>query len=225
MAGPGASPRVTTRTRRMRKIVSAVCFLHNSQCLTLLTCIDEMLRLKRIKENVLLLGELGIHTSLQARASSSSQGPIATPPIRTKKQRVARPPVYDRSGYIISQPGPGQTFRMACVEMPSDRKVRKRISDGEYQDCLHWAEGEDRRWRLGDGEGSFEAGEEVLIGGVGPDFRWRKWRGPKNELRREMRLRGDLNEMDIRVTRSTAAEGVSDYSVSFDPWTRCPSHR
>lgn len=170
----------------------------------------------------MLLDELGIHPSLAASASTSSLAVTAAP--RPRKQRPIRPPVYDRSGYLVSQPGPGQTFRMACVEMPSDRKIRKKISDGDYEDCSHWAAGEVRRWRFGDGEGAYEQGEEVLIGGVGPDFRWRKWRGIQNELRREMRLRGELNEVDMRVTRSTAAEeGVSEYSVRHNhDFSRCP---
>jgi len=105
---------------------------------------------------------------------------------------------------------------MACIELPSDRKLRKRIEDGEYADCSHWAEGEERRWRFGDGRGVLQEGEEVVVGDIGPDFRWRRWLGKEGELRNELRKRGELNEADVRGTRATVTldANVSDYSVS-----------
>lgn len=121
----------------------------------------------------------------------------------------------DRYGHIISQPKPGETFKMACIMPPSDRKIRRRIADGEYHDCESWGEGEERRWHFGDGKNEYREGEAVLVGGVAPDFRWRKWLGIQKELRRELVQRGELNEIDMRVTRSTVEEGVSDYSVSL----------
>lgn len=177
---------------------------------------DEISRLRRIRENEILLSELGISASLGRLASTSSLA--SAPPKQTiERQRRPRGPVYDRSGYIMSQPEPGQTFRMACVEMPSDRNRRKRISDGDYQDCSRWAEGEERRWRFGDGEGTYEKGEAPVVGGIGPDFRWRAWLGTERELRREMVQRGQLNEMDMvgaGVVAATNGGQASAYSVS-----------
>jgi len=105
---------------------------------------------------------------------------------------------------------------MACIELPSDRKLRKRIADGDYVDCSHWAEGEGRRWRLGDGKNHYQAGEEVVVGGVGPDFRWRKWLGKDRELRNELNKRGEMNDADKRGAKATlvADANVSEYSVS-----------
>ena len=115
---------------------------------------------------------------------------------------------------------------MACIEIPSDRRLSKRIADGEYEDCMHWAEGEARRWRFGWGKGTLEEGEEEEVGGVGRDFRWRRWRGLEMELRREMRLlegkagmdqggqQGEIVVVDEeRAEVGTKAEGVSAYSV------------
>jgi hypothetical protein len=184
-----------------------------------LTILDEASRLKRIQENQLLLSSLGIQPALNADASSSSLDARPKVPVARKKRKL-RPTVYDRSGYIISLPNPGEKHIMACVELPSDRKIRGRIEKGEYTNCAHWAAGEERRWRIGDGKHHYQAGEPVMIGGVGPDFRWRRWQGLHRELRNELVRRGELNEMDIRGTRSTAAVDVdgdvNPYSVSPD---------
>lgn len=77
------------------------------------------------------------------------------------------------------------------------------------------AEGEERRWRFGSGEGVYQIGEQAVVGGVGPDFRWRKWLGIDRELRREMKQRGQLNETDMRGTRAieTLNGDLSAYSV------------
>jgi hypothetical protein len=96
--------------------------------------------------------------------------------------------------------------------MPSDRKIRKRIADGQYADCSHWAEGEERRWRFGDGTNLYQQGEEVTVGGVGPDFRWRKWRGLNHERRDELKKLGELTEADTKGTTVVEEEG-SAYSV------------
>jgi hypothetical protein len=55
-----------------------------------------------------------------------------------------------------------------------------------------------------------------VVGDVGPDFRWRKWLGKGEELRNELRRRGELNDADVRGTATTVIldAHVSDYSVS-----------
>lgn len=185
------------------------CLLFLSSWIPGLTPIDETKRARLIQENQLLLsGLLGPRVPLAPSASTSTVGP--TPRQKTRKA------LLDRNGYIISEPAPGQTFRMACIELPSDRKTKRRITDGEYEDCSAWADGEAHRRRYGDGDGEYQEGEEVVVGGVAPDFRWRHWQGLHRELRREMRLRGELNEDDIRgaKTRSMANdEDASAYSV------------
>lgn len=161
-----------------------------------------------------MLSSLGIQTGHNAVASSSSlPSPPPRPPVSRK--RKLRTATFDRSGYIISLPNPGEKHVMVCIELPSDRKLRKRIADGDYVDCSHWEEGEERRWRFGDGRNSYMRGEEVVVGGVGPDFRWRKWMGLDRELRNELVKRGELNEADARGTRSdvTLDANVSEYSV------------
>jgi hypothetical protein len=176
--------------------------------------IDEASRLRRIQENQLLLSSLGIQTGMNSVASTSSlPTPLEAP---ARKRRKIQTRTYDRSGYIVSLPNPGEKHVMACIELPSDRKLRKRIADGEYADCSHWAEGEERRWRFGDGRGVLQEGEEVVVGGVGPDFRWRNWLGKGEELRNELRKRGELNDADVRGTRATVTldANVSEYSVS-----------
>lgn len=71
-------------------------------------------------------------------------------------------------------PAPGRKQRMACVEIRPDRKVNRAIDSGQYYDSTNLTEGEERRWRFGDGEGGELAeGEEPLVGGVGADFRWK----------------------------------------------------
>lgn len=136
-----------------------------------------------------------------------------------KREKKVSRPVYDRSGYIVSLPGPGQTHVVSCVEIPSDRRIKRQIADGEYQDCMHWAEGEARRWRFGRGTGKLEEGEETKVGGVGEDFRWRRWKGLTKELRREMARLEGMNDADQDGTKDvmvgTGKTGeVSAYSVS-----------
>lgn len=187
-----------------------------------LIIIDEASRLRRIRENELLLSSLGIQPGMNAVASTSSLTASLEAP--AQKRRKIQTTTYDRSGYIVSLPNPGEKHVMACVELPSDRKLRKRIADGEYVDCSHWAEGEERRWRFGDGRGTLQEGEEEVVGDVGPDFRWRKWLGKEEELRKELRKRGELNDADVRGTRATVVldANVSDYSVSAlrETWDR-----
>lgn len=103
---------------------------------------------------------------------------------------------------------------MACVEVPNDRKVARQIADGEYEDRSWWTEGEERRRRFGRGDGG-ELGndEKRYIGGVGEEFRWRRWRGLEKELRAEMKKRGELVERDVNPQLNPLA-GESSYSVS-----------
>lgn len=69
--------------------------------------------------------------------------------------------------------------------------------------------------RFGDGKSPYQRGEEVVVGGVGPDFRWRKWLGYHQELKNELVKRGEINDADVRGTRSAGPVdlNVSDYSV------------
>ena len=179
-----------------------------------LTRVDEASRQRRIAENQLLLDSLGFRLNTNAVASSSSLAPQVHKPPASKKRKL-RTATYDRSGHIISLPNPGEKHVMACIELPRDRRVMRRITEGEYIDCSHWAEGEERRWRIGDGKNPYQQGEEVIVGGVGPDFRWRKWLGVHRELRNELVERGELNDEDVRGTRAAAPvdQNVSDYSV------------
>ncbi|WVR03452.1 hypothetical protein IAU60_000443 [Kwoniella sp. DSM 27419] len=176
-------------------------------------------RQRRILENQMILANLGIHT-VQPGGSTSMAGPSTLtrrpdgqPSAVRRKKNVSDVPIYDRSGHIVSLPAEGTTHTIACVEMSSDRKLKKRIIDGEYTDCSWWKDGEARRWRFGRGQGGDLAdGEEERVGGVGKDFRWRRWRGLEKELRREMRLRGELIERDhMTVERPEKVEGASAY--------------
>ncbi|WWC66882.1 uncharacterized protein I206_100789 [Kwoniella pini CBS 10737] len=182
-------------------------------------------RLRRIRENQLILAGLGIEGSSSNLGIGSSSlarirdgkspppGQIGnTNPTRRKRGEI---PIFDRSGHIISLPPEGQTHKMACIELPSDRRLRKRISDGEYTDCSRWSDGETRRWKYGFGTGPkiLPEGEEEEIGGVTKEFRWRRWRGLNKELRREMRQRGELVEMDARPLEAIIPEGVTAYSL------------
>jgi hypothetical protein len=119
--------------------------------------------------------------------------------------------VYDRSGFIVSLPAPGRKHRIACIEIPSDRGLKRRIAEGEYEECFHWAEGEKRRWRIGRAGGAEEEGEEI-VGGVSKEFRWRKWRGLEKELRIEMKKRNKLNQEDVNPVKDSGEP--SAYSVS-----------
>ncbi|KAK6905160.1 hypothetical protein I203_105980 [Kwoniella mangroviensis CBS 8507] len=184
-------------------------------------------RQRRIRENQLILAELGIEPSgsnsniagpsssssnIKQNANSSPQ-PHATS--SRKRRNAGDIPIYDRSGYILSLPPKGQTHTMTCIEIPSDRKLKKRILDGEYTDCSHWMEGEARRWKFGFGKGGDNLPEnepEDLVG-VTKEFRWRRWRGLERELRREMKQRGELVEMDARPVERVIPEGVSAYSL------------
>ncbi|WVF66228.1 hypothetical protein IAT40_000968 [Kwoniella sp. CBS 6097] len=176
-------------------------------------------RQQRIRENQLILANLGIQSSSSIpNANNAAAGPSSPPPAPAPRRRktTSDAPIYDRSGYIISLPAPGQTHTIACVEMPSDRKLKRRILEGEYTDCFSWSKGEERRWKIGRGKGGDLPPEEPwYLGGVGRDFRWRKWKGLEKELRREMRLSGELNDRDIRPVVETAVvpEGVSAYSL------------
>ncbi|ORX34647.1 hypothetical protein BD324DRAFT_634335 [Kockovaella imperatae] len=166
----------------------------------------ETQRQRRILENQLLLTTLGFSSST-TRITTSTASPTRL------VQRKKRPGVvYDRSGHVISRPLGDEKHTMACVEIPPDRQLTRRIQAGEYQDCSHWAEGEDRRWRFGLGRGGKVRHEEPReVGGVGESFRWRVWRGLDKELRKEMRKRGLLNEIDQRPVQSEDGQ-VSAYS-------------
>lgn len=115
---------------------------------------------------------------------------------------------------------------------------------------MHWAEGEERRWRFGfgvswsgvdgrdKGKGKgmeLEEGEEEEVGGVGKDFRWRRWQGLERELRREMevlegRAEGDQDgEEEVVEVEGQGAKaaggGVSAYSVGVSTCCRRISAR
>lgn len=174
---------------------------------------DEGFRLRRIAGNQELLSTLGIRT-IRTASSSSLLQPTPTP---KRRRDTFSKPVFDRSGHVITLPAPGEVQRMACVEIPGDRKLAKRIAEGEYQDCSHWAEGEARRRRFGFGRGGeLEDDEPLEIGEVGSDFRWRKWGGLEKELREEMKKRGELIERDSRPVAPADIE-PSAYSVSPTP--------
>ncbi|WRT63660.1 uncharacterized protein IL334_000583 [Kwoniella shivajii] len=189
-------------------------------------------RQRRIRENQVILAGLGIEPSASFQAGSGSGSGLinatggsstsktrnrnSSPTPGRKRKNGSDIPILDRSGHIISLPPEGKTHTMACIEMPSDRKLKKRISDGEYIDCSKWSQGEWRRWKYGFGKGGdIPPDEDEFIGGVGKDFRWRRWRGLEKELRSEMRRRGELVEMDARPTQQviTVPEGVSAYSL------------
>nr|XP_019048667.1 hypothetical protein I302_02440 [Kwoniella bestiolae CBS 10118]OCF27597.1 hypothetical protein I302_02440 [Kwoniella bestiolae CBS 10118] len=190
-------------------------------------------RQRRIRENLQILAGLGIDPS--GSGSNIGGGPTSSnikqngrsspqPRSSRKRRNAGDIPILDRSGYIISLPPEGQTHTMACIEIPSDRKLKKRISDGEYTDCSHWMEGEARRWKFGFGKGGdvLPEGEPHVIGGVSKDFRWRRWRGLEKELRSEMKKRGELVEMDSRPVERVIPEGVSAYSLlPGDPCHQC----
>jgi hypothetical protein len=101
---------------------------------------------------------------------------------------------------------------MACVEIPADRKLRKRIAEGAYVDRTWWSMGEERRWRFGYGEGVLEQGERPVVGGVAPNFRWREWRGVQEELRAERKQIDDLIDKDMRAEQ-IQDQGASAYSL------------
>ncbi|WWC85764.1 uncharacterized protein L201_000630 [Kwoniella dendrophila CBS 6074] len=194
-------------------------------------------RQRRILENQFLLSQLGIERStsqnnLGESSTINIENGKSPPPAKgrpTGSSRKKDIPILDRSGYIISLPPEGQTHTMACIEIPSDRKLKKRITDGEYTDCSHWTEGEARRWKYGfrkrkpttaqpeasaaEGQQQEESDNEEEIGGVTKEFRWRRWRGLEKELRKEMRKRGELVEMDVRPVEQSIPEGVSAYSL------------
>jgi len=121
---------------------------------------DERERQRRIKENQRLLDSLGIATTRQLASSSSLAVPSQQSTAKRKKREKDYRPVFDRSGYIISAPGPGQRQRIACVEIPADRQLARRIQEGEYADCTDWWDGEARRWRFGHGKGWEVEGDE-----------------------------------------------------------------
>lgn len=178
---------------------------------------DEIKRQRRIQKNKRLFDRLGIKPITPLTSSISSDSPVASTAKRKqgpRQSKASTKPIYDRSGYITSLPPPGQRYRIACVEMPTDRGLKKRIAEGEYTDAIHWWEGEDRRWKVGNGTSGIAEGEEAEIGGVTKDFRWRKWLGLEKELRKEMKARNNLNKADKRGVAVQEVEGESSaYSV------------
>lgn len=173
------------------------------------------------------MAELGIEPSFALfETNNAVAGPSKLPAGATGKRKrtltaKAHRVVRDRSGYIVSLPPPGEIQRMACVQIPSDRRLRRLIAEGAYTDCSDWSEGEQRRWRWGLGLASgadLAEDERPVVGGVAPDFRWRRWRGLRKELAaerdglegREQADRGDI------LAHPAPADGVSAYSVSLD---------
>ncbi len=130
---------------------------------------DERLRRQRMLENQSLLAELDIFG-----AATIAEPPARpTPRARRSAKFVER---RDRYGYVVSLPPPGKKQVLAAIEVRTERAVRRAIDAGEYIDCTSWAEGEERRWRFGWGTGELADGEEAVVGGVGPDFRWKEAR-------------------------------------------------
>lgn len=178
---------------------------------------DEQARQRRILENRALLADLGIEPNMVNAVAGPSQAPAA-PAASAPKRKRSRPQhklVRDRSGYLVSLPPQGEVQRMACVQVPSDRRLRRLISEGVYVDCSDWSIGEARRWRWRDGDGeTLQQGERAVVGGVAPDFRWRRWRGLRKELAAERASLEDEVGME-RANRevSMSQEGVSAYSV------------
>ncbi|CAK9781349.1 hypothetical protein CC85DRAFT_282836 [Cutaneotrichosporon oleaginosum] len=123
----------------------------------------ERQRLKRMQENQSLLAELDIFGAA-----------IAEPAPRPAPRRQKHVERRDRYGYIVSLPPPGKRHVLAAIEVRTERAVRRAIDAGEYIDCTHWAAGEERRWRFGWGNGVLEEGEEAVVDGIGPDFRWKE---------------------------------------------------
>ena len=133
---------------------------------------------------------------------------------RTRKPQGSSWPILDRSGHVIALPTEGQVHHLACVEIPNNRKQSRRIAEGEYQDCTKWAAGEARRQRFGFGRGAeLKEGELEQVGGVGSDFRWRRWVGLNRELQREMKSHGARIERKSGPDSMTNLE-TSVYSVS-----------
>lgn len=131
---------------------------------------DERLRRENMSKNASLLIELGLTSSTAAVTQASTQASSS----KSKKRKGPRKEHRDRWGHVIGLPPPGRKQRMACVEIRPDRKVNRAIDSGEYYDSISLTEGEERRWRFGDGEGGELAeGEELQVGGVGADFRWK----------------------------------------------------
>jgi hypothetical protein len=179
-------------------------------CVVWLTFPDEADRQRRIRENQALLTSLGIHSSQTVILNAEPDLSPNHVPLRRRKKVTG--PRFDRSGYVLSLPERGEKQIMACVEIPADRRVRKRIAEGAYVDRSWWSVGEERRWRFGYGEGVLEPGERPVVGGVAPDFRWREWRGVKEELRAERKQIDDLIDKDMRAEQNQD-QGVSAYSL------------
>ncbi|KAK4685295.1 hypothetical protein P7C73_g4859, partial [Tremellales sp. Uapishka_1] len=170
----------------------------------------ERRRERQIQENRSLFSALG----LPVPPTPASTSEVPKTPSKLRRRTGRKGPIFDRSGYVISLPSAGEVHRMACVEMPSDRGLRKAIERGDYQDCSRWLEGEARRWIYGSGRRVAELKglvEGEGAGGVSEDFQWRKWRGLEKELRSEMRKRGELirRDQNPEVEVSTTQE----YSV------------
>lgn len=135
---------------------------------------DERRRMLNMQKNQNLMAELSLAGASSLFASQLSN--TASPKAKTARRRTKHRELRDRNGYILSLPEPGKTHRLACVEIPSDRRIQRMIDDGAYADCTAWSAGEDRRWRFGDGSGVLADGEEVgVVDGVADTFRWRSW--------------------------------------------------
>ena len=107
------------------------------------------------------------------------------------------------------------------MEISIDRKLSRRIANGEYQDCPHWKEDETRRWPSGFGrEGMVEGGEPEEVGGVAGDTdrRERGWlKRPEKEVEyQEERIERDATPVCL-VTNDRSDQTVSflvfDFSV------------
>ncbi|GMK55621.1 hypothetical protein CspeluHIS016_0206770 [Cutaneotrichosporon spelunceum] len=117
-------------------------------------------------ENQSLLVELNIF-------GSSMSEPAPPRPSRAPRRLTKHVERYDRYGYIVSLPLPGQRQVLSAIVVKTDRGTRAAIDAGEYANCTVWADGEERRWRFGNVDGVLGEGEPEVMGGVGPSFRWK----------------------------------------------------
>lgn len=170
---------------------------------------DERLRRENMSKNASLLEELGLTPSTLSFPDDSSAQESSS---RSKKRKAPRKEHRDRWGHVIGLPPPGRKQRMACVEIRPDRKVNRAIDAGEYYDSTGLTEGEERRWRFGDGEGGELAeGEEPLVGGVGPDFRWKTLDAVDEALIAEMEERIEAEKVEEKPPPAPKVP----YSVSW----------
>lgn len=110
---------------------------------------------------------------------------------------------------------------MAAIEIRTDRMSRRAIDNGEYVDCRHWAEGEERRWRFGNGKGKLQEGDEAMIGDVGPDFRWKKFAAAVDIERARAEEAAEAIEMSVEPSPMPCSVPASKKAYSEMPQGTC----